>query len=252
MALNLPRLNTALPIVDKEGRPSPAFLRWWQEVTEAGELNATLADPSYVTILPSSILTADRTLTAGGGLTLTDGGANGAVTIAVGAGTAITVNADTVALTDTAVTPATYGDASHVSQIIVDQQGRLTFADDVLITPAAIGGVPDGRQVISGAGLTGGGDLTADRTLAVGAGTGITVNADDVAVDTAVVTTLTGSQTLTNKTLTQPILTGYTVATLPAQGAGKLIYVTDESGGAVPAFSDGTDWRRVTDRAIVS
>ena len=32
----------------------------------------------------------------------------------------------------------------------------------------------------------------------------------------------------------------------------SLIYVTDEAGGAVPAFSDGTNWRRVTDRAIVS
>lgn len=39
------------------------------------------------------------------------------------------------------------------------------------------------RQVISGGGLTGGGDLSADRTLAVGAGTGITVNADDIAVN---------------------------------------------------------------------
>jgi hypothetical protein len=38
------------------------------------------------------------------------------------------------------------------------------------------------RQIISGGGLTGGGDLSADRTLAVGAGTGITVNADDVEV----------------------------------------------------------------------
>ncbi len=47
----------------------------------------------------------------------------------------------------------------------------------------------------------------------------------------------------------------YTVATLPsasAAGAGAMIYVTDESGGAVPAFSDGTNWRRVTDRAVVS
>lgn len=40
------------------------------------------------------------------------------------------------------------------------------------------------RQVISGGGLTGGGTLAADRTLVVGAGTGITVNADDVAVAT--------------------------------------------------------------------
>ena len=32
----------------------------------------------------------------------------------------------------------------------------------------------------------------------------------------------------------------------------RLIYVNDESGGGVPAFSDGTDWRRCTDRAVVS
>jgi lysophospholipase L1-like esterase len=46
----------------------------------------------------------------------------------------------------------------------------------------------------------------------------------------------------------------YTVATLPsaAAGAGQMIYVSDETGGAVLAFSDGTDWRRVTDRAVVS
>jgi hypothetical protein len=45
----------------------------------------------------------------------------------------------------------------------------------------------------------------------------------------------------------------YTVSTLPsAAAAGRLIYVGNESGGAVPAFSDGTNWRRVTDRAVVS
>ena len=32
----------------------------------------------------------------------------------------------------------------------------------------------------------------------------------------------------------------------------SLIFVTDEAGGAVLAFSDGTNWRRVTDRAVVS
>jgi len=31
-----------------------------------------------------------------------------------------------------------------------------------------------------------------------------------------------------------------------------MVMVTDESGGVVPAFSDGTNWRRVTDRAIIS
>ena len=33
---------------------------------------------------------------------------------------------------------------------------------------------------------------------------------------------------------------------------GGMILVTDETGGAIPAFYDGTNWRRVTDRAIVS
>lgn len=50
-------------------------------------------------------------------------------------------------------------------------------------------------------------------------------------------------------------LPSYAVADVPDagdSGAGAMIYITDETGGAVPAFSDGTDWRRVTDRAIVS
>lgn len=45
----------------------------------------------------------------------------------------------------------------------------------------------------------------------------------------------------------------YTVATLPAvPTAPGLIFVRDETGGAVPAFSDGSNWLRITDRAIVS
>jgi hypothetical protein len=46
----------------------------------------------------------------------------------------------------------------------------------------------DGRNLIAGAGLTGGGTLAADRTFTVGAGTGITVNADDVALANTLVT----------------------------------------------------------------
>ena len=49
-------------------------------------------------------------------------------------------------------------------------------------------------------------------------------------------------------------LPSYTVATLPDATLYPLtmIYVSDESGGATPAFSDGTNWRRTSDRAIVS
>ncbi len=38
----------------------------------------------------------------------------------------------------------------------------------------------------------------------------------------------------------------------PASPAGQLIHVSGESGGSIPAFADGTNWRRVTDRAVVS
>ena len=50
-----------------------------------------------------------------------------------------------------------------------------------------------------------------------------------------------------------PVLRSYTVAGAPSvTPAGQLIYVSDETGGAIPAFSDGTNWRRVSDRAIIS
>jgi len=45
----------------------------------------------------------------------------------------------------------------------------------------------------------------------------------------------------------------YAKASLPsAANAGSLIYVSDDVGGAVPAFADGSDWRRVTDRNVIS
>lgn len=50
------------------------------------------------------------------------------------------------------------------------------------------------------------------------------------------------------------VLKTYLVAALPTAGdfTQGLIYVSDETGGAIPAFSDGTNWRRVSDRAIVA
>jgi hypothetical protein len=49
-------------------------------------------------------------------------------------------------------------------------------------------------------------------------------------------------------------LTGYTVLTLPdaTELEGSLIYVSNEAGGKTLAFSDGTNWRRVQDRNVVS
>ncbi len=47
----------------------------------------------------------------------------------------------------------------------------------------------------------------------------------------------------------------FTKAALPgadSTGAGSIIFVSDDAGGAVLAFSDGAVWRRVTDRAAVA
>lgn len=71
---------------------------------------------------------------------------------------------------------------------------------------------------------------------------------------TGTLQTLNGVETVTNKTLTTPKLTGYTVATLPAGTVGMMAYVTDAltptflvavvGGGAVvtPVFYNGSAW----------
>ena len=61
-------------------------------------------------------------------------------------------------------------------------------------------------------------------------------------------------QRLIGQTPAAYVLSTYTVATLPdaATWVRGLIYVSNEAGGATVAFSDGTNFRRVQDRAIVS
>jgi hypothetical protein len=50
------------------------------------------------------------------------------------------------------------------------------------------------------------------------------------------------------------VMATFTVSTVPAASLWSrgLIWVSDDVGGATPAFSDGTNWRRVADRAVVS
>lgn len=49
-------------------------------------------------------------------------------------------------------------------------------------------------------------------------------------------------------------LQSFAKADLPtaADSTGGLVAVTNETGGYTVAFSDGTNWRRVQDRAVVS
>ncbi len=56
-------------------------------------------------------------------------------------------------------------------------------------------------------------------------------------------------------TMTGPLVVKtFTVATVPTASVWTqgIIYVSDETGGATLAFSNGTNWLRVQDRVIVS
>ena len=110
-----------------------------------------------------------------------------------------TLNTDTLVI----------GTSTGVTSVDTDLT-TVSASDDTLASAKAIkayvDAVPVGdiTSVIAGAGMTGGG-TSGDVTLDVVGGTGITANANDIAID-ATVATLTGSQDLTNKTLTSPVI----------------------------------------------
>jgi hypothetical protein len=67
-------------------------------------------------------------------------------------------------LNTTGVTAGSYGDATNIPVFTVDSNGRVTAASTIAATIS--GYVPVTRQVVAGTGLTGGGALNANVTLA--------------------------------------------------------------------------------------
>jgi hypothetical protein len=74
-------------------------------------------------------------------------------------------------------------------------------------------------------------------TYTISSPTTITLDPEDEIINNA-------PMQLVNKTVVQ---LGSLVAS-----TGAMVFVTNETDGAIPAFYDGTNWRRVTDRAVVS
>ena len=93
-------------------------------------------------------------------------------------------------------------DANNNRVVLTPQRGAA------LVTYQTSGFVPDSRKITAGNGLTGGGNLAADRTINVGPGDGIKVTPSTVDVDASVVRT-SGNQTIGgNKTFSSPVTVG--------------------------------------------
>ena len=108
-------------------------------------------DASYIVIGAEGGLPNDRRLQAGNGITVTDGGAGGAVSVGANFSSSA---------------PSNLGSAA------TGVSTNLSRSDHVHAMPTAtdVGAVPTARQVIAGTGLTGGGALSSDVTFSLSAG----------------------------------------------------------------------------------
>jgi hypothetical protein len=182
----------------------------------------------------ASLANSAVTVTAGNGLT--DGGSvslGGSTTLNVGAGTHITVNANDIAVNTATLIPAISGSilTTVSGDISITAQGVATIgANSVALGTDTTGDYV--ANITSGAGLTGGTTGEGSTpTLAVGAGTHITVNVDDVAVNTTTLTPAISGSILSNISGDITI----TAAGVSSIGSGVIVNADVNASAAIAA-----------------
>jgi len=128
----------------------------------------------------------------------------------------------------------------------------VTFAEGTgisITTDAANNVITIGSVATDSIFATGGDMGTITEAVTVSEDLGLITDAATVEYDLGSIVT---SGVVQPDSLILPTKTVAQLASLSASPAAQFVYCSDESGGAVPAFSDGTNWRRVTDRAIVT
>jgi len=110
--------------------------------------------------------------------------------------------------------------------------------------------VPTSITLTAGNGLTGGGDLSANRTFTVGAGTGITVNGDDVALTIPVVISSGGTNATSFGILQTPIVfDGTRLVATTSIGISDYFIATTTATSSLPRVSStglSTTWLCLT------
>ena len=132
-------------------------------------------------------VSGDATIAAGGALTIANGSVENDMLAGSIANAKLVNDGITIAGVDTSlggtITAATIGDAigAFSGSAQIDHDSTTNFVANEHIDHTSV-------TLTAGNGLTGGGDISSNRTFAVGAGTGVTVNANDIAIGQDVAT----------------------------------------------------------------